>query len=79
LYTAGMNPNPVKYGTLIIRSQVEYSVRTQETIWRYMMTMPATGQQRGFTDLDTLLAAVCTELLALQHQVTPPDQTPEDS
>jgi hypothetical protein len=69
-----MKANPVMHCTLIIRSQVEYSITAQELIPRYMVAMPANGQHRGFTDIDALLAAVRAELLAMQSQMMPPKQ-----
>lgn len=68
-----MKANPVMYSTLIIRSQVEYST-TQSVILRCVLEMPATGQRRGFTDLDDLLVALRAELMELQRQIIPLDQ-----
>ena len=69
-----MKANPVRHYTLIIRSQVEYSIPTQAMNLRYMMATPTNGQHRGFADIDDLLAAVRAELLEMQNQIIPPDQ-----
>ena len=72
-YSRHMKVNPVMYNTLIIRSQIEYST-TQSVILRCVLETPATGQRRGFTDLDALLFALRTELTELQIQITPPEK-----
>lgn len=69
-----MNANPVIYCTLIIRSQSEYSVSTQTVITRCIVETPATGQRRGFTDIEALLAALRVELLEMQNKIIPSDQ-----
>ena len=69
-----MNTNPVAYCTLIIRSQVEYSLTTQTVVMRCMLEKSATGQRHGFTDVDALLTVLRAELMALQTQIIPLDQ-----
>lgn len=66
---ANMKANPVVYCNLIIRSQLEYSATTQAVIVRCMLESPATGQRQGFTDVEALLAALRTELMAMQSQI----------
>ncbi|MFN8494723.1 MAG: hypothetical protein U0350_44385 [Caldilineaceae bacterium] len=73
-----MKANPVMYSTLIIRSQAEYSTITQSVILRCVLETPATGQRRGFTDLDDLLVALRAELMELQNQIIPPEQEKEN-
>lgn len=69
-----MKVNPVLNYTLIIRSQVEYSAATQCAVLRCILETPATGQRRGFSDMDALLTVLRAELLALQNQLIPPEQ-----
>ena len=57
----------------IIRSQVEYSGVTQTVILRCLLEKAATGQRRGFADVDALLIALRAELMDLQSQILPPD------
>ena len=71
-----MNVNSVLNCTLIIRSQVEYSVTVGTVILRCILEVPATGQRRGFTSTEDLLAALRAELMAVQNQIVPPDQQP---
>jgi hypothetical protein len=73
-YAGNMNINPVITCTLIIRSQVEYSIAAQEVIVRCILEKSATGQRRGFTDVEVLLTALRAELLALQNQMIPPEE-----
>lgn len=72
-----MKVNPVLNYTLIIRSQVEYSATTQSAVLRCMLETPATGQRRGFSDVDALLTTLRAELLALQNQLIPAEQEEE--
>jgi hypothetical protein len=69
-----MKAHPVLNRTFILRCQPEYSAAAQAVILRCMLAMPVTGQQCGFTELDTLLLALPTELTTMQTQLTPPDQ-----
>lgn len=69
-----MNINPVTTCTLIIRSQIEYSIAAQEVIVRCILEKSATGQRRGFTDVEVLLTALRAELMELQNQMIPPEQ-----
>jgi hypothetical protein len=39
---------------------------------RCILELPATGQHLGFTDVDTLLAALRVELLEMQYEIIPP-------
>jgi hypothetical protein len=73
-YPTSMNSNPVANCTLIIRSQVEYSAATQTVVLRCLLEKTATGQRRGFTDVDALLTALRAELIELQSRIIPPDQ-----
>jgi len=66
-----MNSNPVINCTLIIRSQAEYSVTTQTVVLRCLLEESATGQRRGFTDVEALLTALRAELLDLQTRIIP--------
>ncbi|MCL4861259.1 MAG: hypothetical protein KJZ93_17720 [Caldilineaceae bacterium] len=68
-----MKTNPVANCTLIIRSQVEYSAATQTVVLRCLLEKVATGQRRGFIDIDDLLVALRAELMELQNQILPPD------
>lgn len=68
-----MNIQPVANCTLIIRSQVEYSATTQTVVLRCLLEKSTTGQRRGFTEVEALLAALRAELMELQHQIVPPD------
>ncbi len=61
--------NPVGNYSLVIRVQAEYSPATQTVTLRCMLETPATGQHRGFTDLDALLAAIQAHVLALQDDL----------
>src|SRR5690606_30043911 len=76
-YAVPMKVNPVLNYTLIIRSQVEYSATTQRAVLRCMLETPATGQRRGFSDVDALLTTLRAELLALQNQLIPAEQEEE--
>jgi hypothetical protein len=69
-----MKINPVSHCTFIIRSQVEYSTAAQAVILRCLLEIPATGERRGFTDLETLLTVLGTELLEMQSQIIPSGQ-----
>jgi hypothetical protein len=69
-----MKINPVANCTLIIRSQAEYSVATRTVVMRCLLEKAATGQRRGFTEVDALLTALRAELMELQSQMIPPDQ-----
>lgn len=69
-----MNSNPVAHRTLIIRSQAEYSAVTQSVSFRCILETPSTGQRQGFTDLEALLTALCTELMGFQKGIIPPNQ-----
>lgn len=69
-----MNINPVTTCTLIIRSQVEYSIAAQEVIVRCILEKSATGQRRGFSNVEALLTALRAELMELQSQMIPPEQ-----
>jgi hypothetical protein len=73
-YAASMKINPVANCTLIIRSQVEYSAATQMVVLRCLLEKSATGQRRGFTDVEALLTALRAELMDLQSQILPSDQ-----
>jgi hypothetical protein len=42
-------------------------------ILRCILETPVTGQRRGFTDVDALLAAIRADLLNMQEQMIPPD------
>jgi hypothetical protein len=61
--------NPVGNYSLVIRVQAEYSPATQMVTLRCMLETPATGEHRGFTDLDALLAAIEASVLALQDEL----------
>ena len=69
-----MNVNPVINCTLIIRSQVEYSTATQTAVLRCILEVPATGQRRGFTDEESLLAVLRLELTEMRNQLIPPGE-----
>jgi hypothetical protein len=69
-----MKANPVSNSTLILRSQVEYSTETQSVILRCILERPATGQRRGFTDAEALLAALRTDLMEMQNEIIPSEQ-----
>lgn len=74
-----MKVSPVLNYTLIIRSQVEYSAATQRAVLRCILETPATGQRRGFSDVEALLTALRAELIELQKLMTPPVQAAENS
>lgn len=74
----GMESNPVAYCTLIVRTQAEYSTLAQAVVVRCILEIPATGQRRGFTDVDELLAALRADLLEAQHQMIPSDGVKEE-
>jgi len=46
---------------------------------RCILETPATSQRRGFSDAETLLTALCAELIGLQNQMTTPAQAVENS
>lgn len=73
-YTAFMNINPVINSTLIIRSQAEYSLASQTVSVRYILEVPATGQHRGFIDLEELISALRGELITVNSGIIPPEQ-----
>lgn len=73
-YAVSMKVDQVRNCTLIIRSQAEYSTATQCTVLRCILETPATGQRRGFSDMDDLLTALRAELLTLQNQLMPVKQ-----
>ncbi len=68
-----MNINSVVNCTLIIRSQAEYSVASQTVVLRCLLEKVATGERRGFANVDALLLALRAELMELQSQIIPPD------
>lgn len=68
-----MNINSVVNCTFIIRSQAEYSVATQTVILRCLLENAATGERRGFADMDALLRALRAELMELQKKIVPPE------
>lgn len=70
-YTAFMTTNPTINCTFIIRSQAEYSPASQTLSVRLMLEMPATGQHRGFVDLEALLTALRIELVETHRQIIP--------
>jgi hypothetical protein len=79
-YAAFMKSKPVVNCTFIIRSQVEYSAATQAVVLRCMLEKSATGQRRGFTEVEALLAALRAELMELQSQILPQDSpNPENA
>lgn len=54
--------NQVTNCTLIIRSQAEYSPAANALSVRFMLELPATGQHRGFIDVEDLVTAMRIEL-----------------
>lgn len=66
-----MIDNPVINCTFIIRSQAEYSSAAQAMSVRCILEMPATGQHRGFTDVETLLNNLRAELAEIHNQIIP--------
>ena len=73
-YTAFMTTNPTINCILIIRSQAEYSPASQMMCVRYILEIPATGQRRGFTDMEALLKALRIELVETHRQIIPAEQ-----
>ncbi len=73
-YGVSMNVNPVLNCTLVIRSQVEYSATTERVVLRCLLEKSATGQRRGFTEVDALLTALRAELMELQNQIIPQER-----
>jgi hypothetical protein len=74
----GMESNPMAYCTLIIRNQIGYSSAAQAVVMRCILETPATGQRRGFTDIDDLLAVLRAELIEVQDQMIPSDGKKEE-
>ena len=72
-YAIPMKVNPVRNCTLVIRSQAEFSAATQTVIMRCILELPATGQRRGFSDVDALLTALRAELTDMQRKIVPPE------
>lgn len=64
-----MNMNAVGNCTHIIRSQIEYSASTQTVTMRCILETLATGERRGFSDMDELMIALRTELIDIQTQI----------
>lgn len=73
-YSVSMKVNPVINSMFILRSQAEYSTTAEMVVLRYILERPATGQRCGFTDIDALLAALRSELLAVKKQIISPAQ-----
>ncbi len=69
-----MTINPVNNCTLIIRSQAEYSPASQTMSVRLILEMPATGQHRGFVNVEDLLKALRIELVETHRQIIPSEQ-----
>ena len=69
-----MKADSVLNHTFILRCQAEYSTVAQAVVLRCILAMPATGQQCGFTDLDTLLRILRAELVDLQAKIVPPEE-----
>ena len=69
-----MTHNPVNHCVLIIRSQAEYSVISQTLRVHYILEAPATGQHRGFADMEALLSALRDEMMETHHQIIPSEQ-----
>ena len=65
-----MDVYPVSNCTHIIRIQMEFSLTTQRFVLRCILETPATGERRGFTDMDALTAALYAELTDMQDRMT---------
>lgn len=74
-----MATNSVINSTLIVRSQAEYSPATQTLSVRFILEMPATGQHRGFADVEALLCLQGGEIYAqmLDRPVTRSGRKPD--
>lgn len=68
-----MKLNSVRHCSFLIRTQVEYSAVTGKVTLRCLLEIPAMGQRRGFTDVETLLASLRAELSELQKQAEASD------
>lgn len=64
-----MKVNLVSNCTHIIRTQVEYSAAAHTVVLRCILERPASGQRRGFTDVDALMDALRAELTDIQDQI----------
>lgn len=68
-----MKVNSVVNCTHILRSQAEYDGISQTVVLRCILEMPATGERRGFTDIESLLTALRTELMEVHNHTIPFD------
>ena len=66
-----MKSNPVVSCNFIIRSQLEYSAASQTVVVRCILETAATGERRGFTDVDALLDAVRVALMEMHNKIIP--------
>jgi hypothetical protein len=68
-----MSINPTINCTFIIRGQAEYSPAAQILSVRFILEMPATGQHRGFVDVEDLISALRIELAGTYGLIIPPE------
>lgn len=66
-----MKSNAVDFHNFIIRSQIEYSAAGRTTAVRCILETSATGERRGFTDIDALLACLREEMIAARNHARP--------
>ena len=52
----------LRYETFIVQFWEEPSQESPEPIWRFTMEDPRTGHRRGYTDFETLVEALRTQL-----------------
>ncbi|MBP7962929.1 MAG: hypothetical protein KBG20_07160 [Caldilineaceae bacterium] len=68
-----MKVNSVVNCTHILRTQAEYDGISQAVVLRCILEMPATGERRGFTDIESLLTALRSELMEVHNHTLPLD------
>lgn len=74
-----MKSNSVDFHNFIIRSQIEYSPASRATALRCILEISATGERRGFTDIEALLACLRGELTTAQNQAQPSEEEESES
>ena len=65
--------NPTHH-SLIVRMQAEYSAAFQATRIRYVLEVPASGEHRGFAEVEDLMSALRIEMTKIDNPIVAPEQ-----
>ncbi|MEM7343689.1 MAG: hypothetical protein AAF485_05565 [Chloroflexota bacterium] len=63
-----------QYQAYVLRFWEESNPQAPETIWRFSLEDPRTGQRRGFSNLETLHIALQEELTTLEKEAITDEQ-----